>query len=243
MLKKIEGIILKEIPFGDNSKIINVFNKEYGIVGIMAKGVKSYKNPLRVKTFIGTYGSFFIDYNENKLSKLRDVDLIKSYCFNNDNINLIAYITYIIELTYLVFNQSGNVEIYDLLMSTIDKMIEGLNPIVLTNILELKYLKYLGIDLFLDACVLCGNKKDIVTIDPSEGGFVCLNCYKDCKVISSSAIKLIRKYYNININSINKIDISENVIKEIWDFFNDYYDRYSGLYIKSKSFLRKLVNN
>lgn len=43
--------------------------------------------------------------------------------------------------------------------------------------------------------------------------------------------------YYVDISKITKLDISDNIIKEINDFIEDYYDRYSGIYLKSKTLL------
>ena len=37
MIKKIEGIVLTETPYGDNSKIINVLTADLGLIGLMCK--------------------------------------------------------------------------------------------------------------------------------------------------------------------------------------------------------------
>ena len=38
MIKDLEGIILREKDYGESSKILDVFTKEYGIIGVMSKG-------------------------------------------------------------------------------------------------------------------------------------------------------------------------------------------------------------
>ena len=43
--------------------------------------------------------------------------------------------------------------------------------------------------------------------------------------------------YYVDISKITKLDISKEILKEIEDFINDYYDRYSGIYLKSKTLL------
>ena len=76
MISEVEGLIIKETPYGETSKIINVFTKEYGTIGIMCKGAKSLKSKLRSSTIKLTYGKFYIYYKENKLSLLSNVDII-----------------------------------------------------------------------------------------------------------------------------------------------------------------------
>ena len=53
-------------------------------------------------------------------------------------------------------------------------------------------------------------------------------------------IKLLRMFYYVDIASITKLDIKEGTLKEINQFLDDYYDRYTGMYLKSKNFLREL---
>ena len=46
----------------------------------------------------------------------------------------------------------------------------------------------------------------------------------------------------VKIKNIEKLDIDSKNVKEVNDFLDDYYDRYTGLYLKSKKFLKTLDN-
>lgn len=236
MYKKIEGIVVSELTYKDNSKIINIFTKD-GIIGIIAKGAKKIKSPFFGTTSKFTYGIFNIFYKENGLSSLVEVDLLNNYQNIKKDINLIGYATYITELSMQVYKHEQNKNIFNLYISCLNKINEGYNPLVITNILKLKLLDYLGIKPVIDKCIMCGNKNDIITISSYLGGYVCKNCYKDEKIVSPKTISLIRILYYVDINKIAKLDISDKIIKEIDDFTNDYYDRYSGIYLKSKILL------
>ncbi len=240
MLEKYEGIIITETPYGDNSKIINVLTKERGLIGIMCNNVKNIKNPLRTKTLKFTYGYFHIKYHENKLSKLVDVDIINNLKNIRNDIELISYMSYITDLTYQVVKQNNDSQIYSIYISTVLKLNEQKSPLILTNILELKYLDYLGVGLNLTSCIKCGSTKNIVTLDPDEGGYICQNCYTNEKLLSPKSIKLIRMYYLIDINSISDINIKSQTANEINYFLDKYYERYTGVYLKSKDFLKKI---
>lgn len=240
MISKYEGIIITETPYGDNSKIINVLTKEKGIIGIMCNNAKSIKNPLRTKTLKFTYGYFHINYNENKLSKLVDADIINNLANIRNDIERISYMSYMTDLTYQVVKQNNDLNIYSIFISTVLKLNEKKNPLILTNILELKYLDYLGVGLNLESCIRCSSKKNIVTLDPDEGGYICQNCYTNEKLLSPKSIKLIRMYYLIDINSIADINIKAQTANEINYFLDKYYERYTGLYLKSKDFLKRI---
>lgn len=242
MITKVEGIIVSEIPYGDTSKIIKLFTKEYGMIGVMCKGVKTMKSRFRALTIKFTYGSFCIYYKEDKLSILKDVDILDDFKTIKNDILLISYLNYLTELTTQVYKQNNDSCLYDLYLSGIKKMNANLNPLVIINILELKYLPFLGVGLELDACILCGNKTNIVTLDADEGGYICKNCYTNQIVVSSKTVKMVRMYYYVELDSVNELKISEEVVKEINFFINRYYERYTGLYLNSKKFLQKMLN-
>lgn len=239
MYKKIKGIIVNEFPFEDNSKIINIFT-ENGLISVIAKGAKKLKSPFFSTTTRFNYGEFNIIYKENGLSKLVDADTINNYNNIKKNIVLTGYVTYITELVIKVYKHDSNKDIYKLYIDCLDKINSGYDSEAIAIILRLKLLNYLGIMPIIDRCVSCGNKHDIVTISSYLGGYVCRNCLKSDKIVNTKTIKLIRMLYLVDISKINKLDISKNILNEIEEFIDDYYDRYSGIYLKSKTLLETI---
>ncbi len=239
-LEKVEGIIVSETNYGESSKILNVITKEYGLISIISKGCRNLKSSLRSVSSKLTYGSFVIYYKQNKLSTLKEVNVINNFKNLKKDIAAISYAAYILELSEGVIKQSNNNDIFDLLIASLIKIDKGFDPLAIMNILELKYLKYLGVEPVLDECALCGNKTSIVTLSSYKGGFVCKNCYNNEKIVSEKTIKLIRMFNYVNISKISKIDINTQCKNEINLFLDDYYSRYTGLYLKSKSFIKNL---
>ncbi len=242
MLKEVEGFIFKETPYGETSKIVNIFTKEYGLIGVMCKGAKQVQNKNRALTLRFTYAKFNIYYKENKLSTFHSATIINPLKKINNDIVLISYLSYIVDLTSQVIKQSNDPIIYDDFINTVLKLEDGLDPLVLMNILELKYLTHLGVGINLDECVICGNKTNIASIDGDKGGLICLNCLTNERIIDKKIIQMLRMYYYVNIKSISKLDINKNIKDEINFFIDTYYDRYTGLYLKSKDFLKNLMS-
>lgn len=236
MYKKIEGIIVSEYPFEESSKIINILTKD-GEYNIIAKGAKKIKSPFFAVTNKFTLGIFNIQYKEKGLSKLIDADIINNYSTIKKDINKVSYVTYITELCLKVYKHESSSNIYDLYLVSLNKINEGYNYEVIFNILRLKLLDYLGIKPVIDRCIECGNTHNIVTISSYLGGYVCRDCYRNEKIVSPKTISLIRMLYYVDISKITKLDISKEIMKEIEEFINDYYDRYSGIYLKSKTLL------
>lgn len=237
---EVEGIIVSTTNYSETSKIINVLTKDYGLIGIMAKGARRLKSPFRSFTSNLTYANFMIYYKEDKLSTLTEVNVINHFKNIKSDINKISFSTYLLELAEGVIRQNSSPKIYELLINTLLKIEEGYDPLILMNILELKYLDYLGISPVIDRCAVCGKKTNIVTLSSYRGGYVCQRCYKGEVKVSAKTIKLIRMFYYVDISKISKIDISAKVKLEINKFLDDYYDRYAGLYLKSKKFIKDL---
>ena len=242
MIKKIEGIVISEVDYKESSKIINIMTPENGIMGLMARGTKQVKNKLSGVTSKLTYGYFHINYRENGLSTLIEVDIINRFKNIRKDINLMSYSLYLLELADKVYRHEENNEIYRLLIASLVKIDEDYDAVVITNIFELKMLDFLGIKPVIDECVVCGNKNDIVTISSYRGGYLCRNCLHDEVIVDIRTIKLLRMFYYVDIAKISKLEVSDNVKRELSRFITDYYERYAGLYLKSREFLQNLIN-
>lgn len=242
MIRKIEGIVVSEVDYKESSKIINILSPTDGVVGILARGTKKIKSNLSSVTSKLTYGYFHVNYKDNGLSTLIEVDVIDSFKKIRQNIDLISYASYILELANMVYKHDNNRMIYDLLISSLKKINEGYDYEVITSILELKLLEFLGIMPVIDRCVSCGNKMDIITISSYKGGYLCKKCLGDDVIVDIKTIKLLRMFSLVDIDKISKLDVSIKVKDEITRFIDDYYDRYSGLYLKTKEFLKNLKN-
>ena len=240
MIKKIKGVIISETPYKESSKILNILTDE-GIIGVISKGCKNLKSPLRIISNKLSYNEFVIYYHEDSLSTLKEGTVINYFDNIKKDLTLNSYMIYITDLTKQVISEGDKKKIFEDYINTLFKINEGLNPLILTNILELKYLEYLGAPINYNQCIKCGNDKDIITISASDGGYICKNCYSNQIIYDSKVLKMLKMYYLVDIKTIKELKISDQVIEIINDFINNYYDSYTGIYIKSKEFLNKII--
>ncbi len=238
-IESIEGIILSEVNYSESSKILNVLTKEYGLIGVMSKGARNIKSKLRGVSRKLIYGTFNIYYKESGLSTLISVDLINSFTNTLMDLEKISYSSFLMDLVMQVERQNSDPLIFDYLKDTLLKIEDGLDPLILTNILELKLLDFLGVKPNLDSCSLCGSTKNIISLSSSEYGFVCSDCYTNQKLTSEEVIKTIRMYSYVEIKNITKLNIDRKIVSEINVFLDEYYE-HTGLYLKSKSFIKQI---
>ncbi|MEG1457511.1 MAG: DNA repair protein RecO [Bacilli bacterium] len=235
----VEGFILSSLKFNESSKILNILTKEYGIIGVMSKGCLNLKSKLRLSSENFNYAVFHMYYKEDKLSILIAADTIDYLSNIKSDIIKIGYLSYLSELTRNVYKQTNEKDIYDIFISSIKKINEGFNPEVITNIVELKYLDYLGVGINLDSCVVCGSSS-IAALSSSKGGYVCAKCMSNETVKDVKTLKMLRLYYYVDISKITTMSVSEEVSKNIDHFLKYYYEEYTGLYLKSKKFLTEI---
>ena len=239
-IESFEGIILSETNYSESSKILNVLTDKHGLIGVISKGCRNMKSKLRGVSRKLIYGTLHVYYKENGLSTLIGVDVINSFSKTMMDLEKISYASFILDLTYQVVKQTESEEIFELLKNSLIKLEEGIPSLPLTNIVELKLLDYLGVAPNVDSCCHCGSTKGIVTLSSEDGGYICKDCYDNEPLVSEKTIKMIRMYYYVDISSITKLDVSNEVTKEINLFLDDYYDRFTGLYVKSKDFIKKI---
>lgn len=142
-----------------------------------------------------------------------------------------------IDLAKQVMKQNQNSEIFKILEASLLKIEKDFDPGFITNIAELKYLYFLGVAPILDRCVMCGNTKDIITINSDAGGYVCKNCHTNEYIADEKTVKLLRMFSFLDISKIKELNILDKNKREINKFLEDYYTKYTGLYLKSKDFL------
>lgn len=240
MLKKIRGIVVSEVPYKDSSKVLNILCEE-GVIGVISKGCKRINSPLRVISNKLTLGEYVIYYNEYKLSTLKEGSILDNFNNIKNDLNKISHATYITDLVNQVMKQNADPTVFSLYLSALKKIDEGINETVVMNILEIKLLDYLGVGINLNGCAKCGSTREIVTIDPDVGGYICKNCYTNEIIYDERVRKMLRMYYLVEIDSIKELKIKDYVIDSINKFLSVYYDRYTGLYIRSKEFLDRNI--
>ena len=240
MNKEIDGIIVSAVDYKENSKIINILTKT-GIIGVLAKGSKNPKNKLCAVSTVLTYGTFYLNNYKGSIPILTEVDVKKTFKNIKKNIIKTNYTLFLIELATQVYRHENNQNIYTILINGLTKIDDGFDAQVITDIIELQLLKYLGIKPVIDKCVNCQNSKNIITISSYKGGYLCDKCVGTEPIYHIKTVAMIRNLYYLDISKITKIDVNEIVKRELNDFIFDYYERYSGLYLKSKHLIEKFA--
>lgn len=235
MQVKTKGIVLHETPYGETSKILNVLTEDYGKISVISKGCRNIKNKLRGVSNKMNYCEYLINYKENGISTLIEGSTINSFKNIFGDMKRSIYSFYLMDLTGQVLNENNDKSIFNLLVNAIIKINDGLSCELISNILEIKLLNFLGVAPSLDNCVICGKNTDFITIDLDSGGILCKDCYHDGYLFNKKALNLIRVLNKIDLSKVSELELNDyDVFKEIDYFIHEYYSHYTGIYLKNK---------
>lgn len=236
---EIEGIIIKSMKFKENSEILTILTKD-NILSVLSKGSLKIKSSLRMISQRLTYAKFNIYYKEDSLCTLIDGEIIDNFKNIITDIKKITYASFIIDLIYQIKKDSKEENLFYLLIQSLTKINEGFDSLVIANILELKCLKFLGVEPNLEyKCGIC-DKKEVANISINNACYVCSNCLSNEYKYSQKALKILKLYSLVDLKTLKTINVSTEVKEEIDNFLDMYYDEYTGIYLKTKDFIKKI---
>ncbi|WP_088102508.1 DNA repair protein RecO [Halalkalibacter urbisdiaboli] len=243
MLQRVEGIVIRTTDYGESNKIVTIYSKELGKVGVMARGSKKPKSRLTAISQLFIYGTFLYQKSTG-LGTLNQGEIIDSFREVRNDLFRASYATYVVELTdKLTEERQRHPKIFEWLKNTLHYLNEGMDPDVLLRIFEMKMMSVAGISPQLDACISCGTTDLPVAFSIRHAGFLCNHCvHRDERALKISAhtARLLRLFYYIDLERLGQISLKQETKLELKSVISSYYDEYSGVTLKSKRFLEQL---
>ncbi|GAE24714.1 DNA recombination and repair protein RecO [Halalkalibacter wakoensis JCM 9140] len=243
MIQKVEGIVIRTTDYGESNKIVTLFTRELGKVGVMARGAKKPKNRLAAASQLFIYGTFVFQQSKG-LGTLNQADIMDSFREVRGDLFRASYATYIVELTdKLTEERNRNPYHFELLHQTIHYLNEGIDPDVLLRIYEMKMLAVAGIKPELDQCVSCQSTEVPAKFSIRHAGFLCKRCAsKDERafILSDHSARLLRLFFYIDLHRLGQISLKKETKDELKQIISAYYEEYSGVMLKSKRFLEQM---
>ncbi|PLR85909.1 DNA repair protein RecO [Bacillus canaveralius] len=243
MLQKCEGIVIRATDYGETNKIVTLYTREWGKVGVMARGAKKTNSRLSAVTQLFTYGYFLI-HKGSGLGNLQQGELVSSMRSIREDIFLTAYASYIVDLTdKSTEEKKPNPYLFELLYQTLQYMNEGYDLEILTNIYQIKMLSVLGLYPVLNRCSVCGSTDGHFSFSIKEGGLICHRCEHHDPYryqIAPATVKLLRLFQALDLSRLGNISVKQETKNELKKVISAYYEEYSGLHLKAKKFLDQI---
>ncbi|MBU5427100.1 DNA repair protein RecO [Tissierella pigra] len=222
-----EGIVLKEIRYKDTSKILSVYTRKYGKIGVMARGAYRPKSQIIANTQAFSYNEYQL-HRGKSFFYLNQADIIESFYSIREKIERVSFGYYLLELIDKSMpEEQENNKIFDLLikgLTILSELDKGYFKFITAY--ELKFISFLGYKPYLNKCVLCGKTNiNNLKFSISEGGIICNSCFS----FNSSSINIDKEILE-GMNSllyspledVNKVIISKESLYKLHEIMVQY---------------------
>ena len=216
-LIKVKGIVIKEVQYKDNDKIITILTDTLGKVSCIAKGAKKTNSPILANSQYLVFNEFVLYQNKNfyYINSATIVDTFYNLRVDLDKLELVFELTRLIQRVTDENQDTSNVlKLFLNTLYILNKLNRDEDLIIST--FKIKLFCLLGFMPHIQKCAICGqvfenlNIKDELYYDYVSNQFVCKECTKD---------KDKRRYIKINKVTIIAIEyIMKSDIKKVFNF-------------------------
>lgn len=224
---KTKGIVIKEMKYGDTSKIITIYTEDKGKISVMARGANNPKSKLIAPTQIFTLSDYQFKSGRN-FYFISQVDIINSFYSIREDIDRVIYGYYILELADKSISiEQENKNIYALLkrgLEVLSKLEDDYLKFVIAY--EIKFISFLGYKPFLEACVNCNSKKaNQIKFSIEKGGIICDKCFSEdqfSKPMNKNIYNLMVEFLYAKLDDLENIKAREEDLNILHDILVNY---------------------
>lgn len=231
---KVTGIVLGNIDYKENDKLVTIYTLELGVIKAQLRGVKQAKSKLKFACQPFFVGEFFLVRKSSfyQVTTVNSIDSFFELTANYDRYLVATIILDVIRQTQKEGMINENLFIQSL--KTIESLCyDDINENMILIKYLINFLSINGYGLNFDKCAVCGIKLTNASLGVGVGGFVCDTCkdsyshsieknvFAGLKIIHSTDISKLStvKLNNaillkcilllkININTLFKVNLS-----------------------------------
>ncbi|MBF0780684.1 MULTISPECIES: DNA repair protein RecO [unclassified Granulicatella] len=241
------GIILFSQPYKETDMIVKIFTLEFGKQMFFVRQVnKNQSHPLKMALLPFSQVEMVGKINRNGLSFLKEPRQVAYMKRAQDDLLVQAYASYMVGLADAVVDDKiVHKEIYYLLKEAFDALNRYLDVEIVTMMFELRIIRFFGVTLQLQHCVITGQMKGPFDFSFKYGGVLHHTQWDKDNFrlhIDANAMFIIQKLEHMHFKQIGDIQLSAPVKLEMRRMIDAIYEEYVGIHLKSKSFIDNMIN-
>ena len=248
MIVKTEAIVLKSMKYGETSRIVTLYTRDFGKLSIMAKGARGSKSKFGAALDVMSLSGIVIYHKEHRdLHLLSQADLIQQYRgVIDDPGRLMAGFAILEFLHATVQGEEEHQELFELLtgaLADLDARVLDAHMVLLRFLLGLA--SVLGVGFDMDHCVTCRAPLDQTNIvreyaafSTGHGGCTCTGCSpkSDSMHLSRHALFLLQQLHDGIALPVEAIASSHGITREAVQLLN----RHLGAHIDGMRKVRSM---
>lgn len=238
VLHRIEGIVIRSMDYGESNKIITLFTRDVGKVGVMVRGAKKMNSRHSAIAQLFTHGEFVFFKTGTQLGTLNHADVISSHHRLRADLMLTAYSAYMAEMVdRILTDNEPNPFIYEQLKAAFDVIEDGKDTQIITHLFEMKMLIQAGYAPNFNECASCGMETNHPRLHIQLGGLLCVNCtmnYPQSLSITEGLLKLLRLLARVDLNRLGKVEVKPETKLLLKQVMRAFLDTHIGIQWRSQ---------
>ncbi|RKY85203.1 DNA repair protein RecO [candidate division KSB1 bacterium] len=230
---KTEAIVLRMQEYGESSKILTLYTRDYGRLKVLAKGARRLKSRFGgVLDLINYITIVFYQKVTRDLPLLSQADLVRPFLHLREDLHRLALASALVELIDRTESgQMPNPRLFKLLVGCLIGIDESGNAEVYFDYFTLHFLGFAGFRPRLRRCLHCGQKPKgyVVNFQFRRGGYFCENCSSNNQEgglqVSVATIHSLLALRDANFTTVGQFSFSQTIQREIEALFL-YFLRY-----------------
>ncbi|NLM39164.1 MAG: DNA repair protein RecO [Firmicutes bacterium] len=245
MSYRVEGIVIRVRNLGEADRIVTVFTATHGKLRATARGARRIRNRLLSPTQIFTHGRYLI-FPGKELHNLSQAEIVQSNQQLRDDLEMMAYASYLCELLDRFVDEELPVPDVFLLLTTVFALgSQGRFPLA-ARAFEVRLMHALGYSPQLYHCIGCGEAVTDNLLFTAEGGLVCRSCssdYTNVMPLSNGTWELMKRLIEWDVNRIGILHPTPGALAELKALMRKYIDFRLDYPLKSLDFLETIKSD
>lgn len=237
MLEKTSVIVLNSIKYTDNSKIVNVYSKDFGKLSLIVNISSSKKGKLKNSLFqnLNILEIEFSYKEKNNVHRLRDANSVINFCTIPFDIRKTALATFISEvLSKTLKEETAEIALFDFIKNsiiTLDKIEKNISIFHIHFLIN--YSSYLGFEP-LD------NENKFRFFDLKEGLFTYNKPIHNLYLNELETTEFYKLFKTFDINNITIIENKKIILEKLLIYYKIHFQSFGEL--NSYQILREVFN-
>ncbi len=225
MYIKTNGIVLREIEYKDNDKLLTVLTKDLGKITVKARGVKSGRSRLKASCQLLSYSELTLLEQLGRYT-LTEGNVIELFSELRDDIEPLSLATYFVQVCDTVAQENEEAsEVLSLLLNCLYALAKLKLPQMLVKaVFELRLMCISGFLPDLRGCFVCGNEvADRFNI--TQGALQCATCATGADIrmpLSAATLNAMRYIAFCDAKKLFSFSIGEDALRQLSDIAESY---------------------
>jgi len=247
MKSKTEAIIIGTMNLGEADKLVTFFSLDRGRLRGVAKNARKSFRRFGAGLELFTHARLHLYEKEHQeLIRLESADIISQRFEIAGDLDRMAAGSVMLELVReIVPEGERNAKAFLLLAHILHLLNDGVDPLFLLKIFEIRFLSLLGFQPKLDKCLSCGcGAERPMVFYGLKGGVICPDCLvssgEDQIRLSPGAIGFYYHALRMDLDKVTRLKPSVDIMRELDLAFTSHTLHILGKRLKSTAFLRAI---